>query len=70
MTGFRIDYDYGQSEEVIKKLDPTKEEDRLILYHINYWKSLYEDERKRCSEYQEVFDKIARFLPNNNPTFR
>ena len=67
MTLYRPDYKLEKAKNLIDNLD-NSEENELIKYYIQKKDDYIEKQNKRLKEYQEVFDKMGKFLPNGKPT--
>jgi len=67
MALYRPDYKLEKAKKLIDSLD-NSEDNELIKYYIQKKDEWIEEQNKRIKEYQEVFDKMSRFLPNGRPT--
>ena len=67
MAFYRPDYKLQKAEKLIGSLD-NSEDNELIKYYILKKDEWIEEQNKRLKEYQEVFDKMGKFLPNGRPT--
>jgi hypothetical protein len=57
------DYKLQKAKKLIDSLD-NSEENELIKYYILKKDEWIEEQNKRLKEYQEVFDKMSKFLPS------
>lgn len=67
MAFYRPDYKLQKAKKLIDSLD-NSEENELIKYYIQKKDEWIEEQNKRLKEYQDVFDKMGKFLPSGNPT--
>ena len=68
MALYKPDYKLEMAEKLINSLD-NSENNELIKYYIQKKDEWIEEQNKRMKEYQEVFDKLSKFLPNTRPTY-
>ncbi len=62
MAIYRPDYKLEKAKKLIDSLDKS-EENELIKYYIQKKDEWIEKQNKMLEEYQEVFDKMGKFLP-------
>ena len=67
MALYRPDYKLQKAKKLIDSLD-NSEENELIKYYIQKKDEWIEEQNKRLKEYQDVFDKMGKFLPSGKPT--
>jgi len=56
-----------KASKYIKTLDDS-ETSEMIKYFIQKKDEIIERQREQLKEYQDIFDKIGKFIPYNNPT--
>jgi glutaredoxin 2 len=56
-----------KASKYIKTLDDS-ETSEMIKYFIQKKDEIIERQRQQLKEYQDIFDKIGKFIPYNNPT--
>jgi hypothetical protein len=61
------DYKLDKASKYIKTLDDS-ETSEMIKYFIQKKDEIIERQREQLKEYQDIFDKIGKFIPYNNPT--
>jgi len=67
MAVYRPDYRLQKAKKLIDSLDNSADNE-LIKYYIKKKDEWIEQQDKRLKEYQEVFDKMSKFLPSGRPT--
>lgn len=67
MALYTPDYKLIKAKKLIDGLD-NSEDNELIKYYIKKKDEWIEEQNKRLKEYQEVFDKMSKFLPGSTPT--
>lgn len=67
MAFYTPDFKYEDAMKIVESLDPNNERDAALIYYIEKHKRWYDEQSALLKEYQDVFDKIDRFLPNRNP---
>lgn len=68
MALYRPDHKYIEAKKVVKELS-DEGRDGLIKYYIRQLQDQIERSEKRNEEYQEVFDKMANFLPRRKEIY-
>ena len=68
MAEYIRDYKLEKATKLVESLTNDNEKDELIKYYIQKHKEWSVKDRRRILEYQEVFNMINKFLPNNGPT--
>lgn len=68
MAIYRPDYKLEKATKLVKTLTNENERDELIKYYIEKHKEWHDKDKERLKEYQEVFDKMSKFLPSGRPT--
>ena len=60
---------YEKATKIVEEMRNSDDErDKLIVYYIDYWKYQYDTSRIQISEYQEIFDKMSKFITGRPPT--
>lgn len=67
MAHYIPDFKYEEAMRVVESLDPNNERDALLKYYIEKNRRWYQEQSDLLKEYQDIFEKIDRFLPNRNP---
>lgn len=67
MALYRPDYKLQKAKKLLDSLD-NSEDNELIKYYIQKKDEWIEEQNKRIKEYQEVFNKMSKFLPSGRPT--
>jgi hypothetical protein len=68
MAFYRPDYKLQKATKLLESLDLNDEKNQLIIYYIDTLKKRNQKLVEENYEYQEVFDKMSKFLPNGRPT--
>lgn len=67
MAVINPDYKLEKASKYIKNLGDS-DENELIKYYIEKKDEIIERQREQLREYQDIFDKIGKFIPYNSPT--
>jgi hypothetical protein len=62
---YKEDYKYSEAKKLIESLSNDNDRDVLIMYYISKQKEIILKRDKKIAEYQEVFNLMGKFLPNN-----
>lgn len=65
----KTDYKFHDAKKIIESLDDSIENE-LIKYYIHIQDETIKAQNKRLEEYQDVFNRISRFMPNSKPSMR
>lgn len=68
MALYRPDYKLQKAIKLLEGLDLKDENNALIIYYIDDLKDRNKLLREQIDEYQEVFDRMSKFLPSGKPT--
>lgn len=68
MAHYIPDYKLEKATKLVDSLTDENERDELIKYYIKKHKEYHDKDKRRLKEYQEVFDKMGKFLPNGRQT--
>ena len=68
MTLYSPDYKLEKATKLVESLTNENEKDELIKYYIKKHKEFHDKDKEMVKEYQEVFDKMSKFLPSGRPT--
>jgi hypothetical protein len=67
MALYKPDYKLEKAAKLIDSLD-NSDDNKLIKYYIQKKDEYIKKQNERLKEYQEVFDKMGKFLPNGRAT--
>jgi len=68
MALLRPDYKLQKAKKLLESLDLKDEKNALIIYYIDDLRKRNQELRNSISEYQDVFDRMSKFLPTGKPT--
>lgn len=68
MAVINPDYKLEKASKYIKNLGDS-DENELIKYYIEKKDEIIERQREQLREYQDIFNKIGKFIPHKGSTF-